>query len=204
MASDRHLVIMAKAPRLGRVKTRLAAGIGPVAAWAFYRLILAGTTRRLARDRRWSTWLCVAPDRAVADRIWWPANVAVIGQGTGDLGARMQRVFERLSPGPVVIIGADIPGIRPAHIAEAFHKLGRDDAVFGPAPDGGYWLIGLKRRPVVPQPFAGVRWSTEHALADTRANLESRRVGFIDTLDDVDDQAAYERWAGRRCGVFPV
>jgi len=204
MTPDRHLVIMAKAPRLGRVKTRLAAGIGAVAASAFYRLILARTVRRLARDRRWSTWLCVAPDRAVAERVWSPANVAIIGQGAGDLGARMQRVFDRLSPGPVVIVGADIPGIRPAHIADAFHKLGRDDAVFGPAPDGGYWLIGLRRRPVVPQPFAGVRWSTEHALADALANLKDRRIGFIEPLDDVDDQAAYQRWAGRRRGVFPV
>jgi len=196
MTLDRHLVIMAKAPRLGRVKTRLAAGIGPVAAWTFYRLILTGTVRRLAGDRRWSTWLAVAPDGAVAERAWWPANTAVIGQGTGDLGARMQRVFERLSPGPVVIIGADIPGITCGHIAEAFQKLGRYDAVFGPAPDGGYWLIGLKRRPVVTQPFAGVRWSTEHALEDTLANLKGRRIGFLDTLDDVDDQAAYERWTG--------
>jgi len=194
MTPDRHLVIMAKAPRLGRVKTRLAAGIGPVAAWAFYRLILVRTMRRLARDRRWQTWLAVAPDGAVAERAWWPANTAVIGQGLGDLGERMQRIFERLSPGPVVIIGADIPGIAPGHIAGAFNALGRDDAVFGPAPDGGYWLIGLRRRPMIPAPFAHVRWSTEHALEDTLANLKGRRIGFLDTLDDVDDQAAYERW----------
>jgi len=57
----------------------------------------------------------------------------------------MQRLFERLPPGPVIIIGSDIPAIRAGHIAEAFKLIGRGDAVFGNATDGGYWLVGLRR-----------------------------------------------------------
>jgi glycosyltransferase A (GT-A) superfamily protein (DUF2064 family) len=100
----------------------------------------------------------------------------------------MQRIFDRLPPGPALIVGTDVPGITPSHIAHAFHLLGRHDAVFGPAADGGYWLVGLKRRPRVLRIFAGVRWSSPHALADTLANLRGRwSVAFIATLNDVDD-----------------
>ena len=94
-----------------------------------------------------------------------------------------------------MIIGADIPDARPRHAAAAFRALGSNDAAFGPARDGGYWLVGLKRRPGIPDIFTGVRFSTRHALDDTRANLPcGRTVALIDTLDDIDDGADLERW----------
>ncbi len=114
----------------------------------------------------------------------------------------MARPLSVLPPGPVVIIGADVPGIRPRHIAAAFHSLGSHDVVFGPAPDGGYWLVGVKRRPRVPDLFAGVRWSSEHALADTLANCHGLKVGFVETLEDVDDGASYGRWAALKPGAL--
>jgi glycosyltransferase A (GT-A) superfamily protein (DUF2064 family) len=93
----------------------------------------------------------------------------------------------RVAPGPVAVIGTDLPGLGPRHLAEAFRLLGRHDAVLGPATDGGYWLIGLgNRRAVPPGLLAGVRWSTEHALADTLARLGHLNVGFAATLRDVD------------------
>jgi glycosyltransferase A (GT-A) superfamily protein (DUF2064 family) len=109
----------------------------------------------------------------------------------------MQRMLDHSAPGPVAIIGTDIPGITPAHIMQAFRLLGRADCVFGRAPDGGYWLVGARRRPHTPRPFANVRWSGEHALADTLANLAGRPVGFVATLGDVDDAAALAQ-----CGNF--
>ena len=81
----------------------------------------------------------------------------------------------------MVIIGSDIPNIERADIANAFHQLGRHDAVFGPAPDGGYWLVGQSRRRTVLQMFDNVRWSSEHALADTMANLEGGSVKAVAT-----------------------
>jgi glycosyltransferase A (GT-A) superfamily protein (DUF2064 family) len=110
----------------------------------------------------------------------------------------MQRIMDELPPGPVVIIGSDIPGISAEHIAAAFRLLGRHDAVFGPAEDGGYWLVGLRRRPKVPRAFADVRWSGPHALADTLRNLRAFSVGFVERLADVDDEADWRRW--RRSG----
>jgi len=190
---ERHLVIFAKAPRLGRVKSRLARDIGKVGAWAFYRRTLAALARRLSGDARWTLWLAVTPDRAVFDRRVWPAGTNLISQGDGGLGTRMARVMALMPPGPVVIVGSDIPDVGSGDAAAAFRALGRHDAVFGPAADGGYWLVGMKRRPRFRDPFTGVRWSTDHALADTLANLAGARVALLRELEDVDDGAAYRR-----------
>ncbi|WNK00619.1 TIGR04282 family arsenosugar biosynthesis glycosyltransferase [Thalassospiraceae bacterium LMO-JJ14] len=190
-----RLVIFAKAPRLGRVKTRLARDIGHVQAWRFYRVMLFSLARRMGRDPRFETLIACAPDTALFDNGVWPRGVARIAQGRGNLGERMQRVFDALPPGPVVIIGADIPEIRPADIADAFRALGRRDAVFGPAGDGGYWLVGLKRRPVTRQIFAGVRWSGPHALADTVSNLQNASYTALKTLNDVDNGKDFRRFS---------
>lgn len=112
-------------------------------------------------------------------------------QGGGDLGARMARAARTLPPGPVVIVGCDIPGLTAAHVAAAFRKLGANDAVFGPATDGGYWLVGLRRRPRFIDPFTHVRWSTCHALADTVSSLTGRSVAMVATLADIDDGVAF-------------
>ncbi len=185
---DRHLVVMLKEPRAGRVKTRLARGISPVAAAWWFRHQTARLVRRLDRPH-WRLWLAVAPDRALCSRAW-PAHLPRIAQGPGDLGARMARLFRALPPGPAIIVGGDIPGLGAAHVRRAFAALGRHDAVFGPARDGGYWLVGL-RRTAAPPPalFAGVRWSTGHALADSIATLPGARIALTDTLGDVDTAA---------------
>jgi rSAM/selenodomain-associated transferase 1 len=185
----KHVVIMAKSPVAGRVKRRLGREIGDVAAIRFYRSCLAHTALRLARDPRWRTLLAIDSDRDVGAR-FSPSRtgLACVKQGEGDLGRRMQRLFARLPPGPTIIVGSDIPAMRSAHIAEAFARLGGADAVFGRAPDAGYWLIGLKRTPKVLAPFARVRWSGPHALADTLANLKGMRVAFAATLTDVDTE----------------
>lgn len=183
----RHLVLMAKAPRLGSVKTRLAAEIGLVRAWAFHRRCLFATARKLD-DPRWQCWLSITPDASAAEPRLWPKGWTLLPQGRGDLGARMLRPMLMLPPGPAVIVGADIPAITAEHVAAAFEALGENDIVFGPASDGGYWLVGMKRTPRLLDPFQDVRWSSEHALADTIANLpDETRIGFLETLSDVDE-----------------
>ncbi len=190
-----RLIVMAKAPVAGRVKTRLGSQLGVAVAVRFARHSAAGLLQRVGADTRWSTAIAVAPDSAASSRLW-PCGVPLTLQGRGDLGARMQRIFVSAPPGPAVIIGADVPHIAPAHIAAAFRLLGRHDAVFGPAADGGYWLVGLKRRPHILRPFDGVRWSTTHALSDTLANLRGRSIGEVATLFDVDTAADLARCAG--------
>lgn len=187
---------------MGRVKTRLAADIGPLAALFFYRKTLFEVTRKLASDRRWQCGLAVTPERAVFDESPggpWPQANFRMGQGSGDLGQRMGRVMEILPPGPVLIIGGDVPDIQAHHIADAFAALGRNDAVFGPAKDGGYWLVGVKRRPVFSDIFQNVRFSTQHALADTIANLApGQRHALLETLTDIDDGKDYRHWKKNR------
>jgi rSAM/selenodomain-associated transferase 1 len=191
----RHLVIMARAPRLGTVKRRLAADIGAVAAWRFYRTEAGRLLSRLARDRRWSTWLAVTPDpRSPAATGLWPFAGPIVGQGGGDLGQRMGRLLRSLPRGPAVIIGTDSPTVEARHIAGAFAALGRAEWVVGPAVDGGYWLIGARRRPCIGVPFAGVRWSGPHARADTLRNMGRNKVVLLEEMDDIDDGADYHRW----------
>ncbi len=192
-------IVFARAPRLGTVKRRLARGIGPVAALRFHRAQLGALARRLGRDRRWRTVLAVTPDGTAARGARWPAGLPRAPQGPGDLGARMRRAMA--GHRRAVLVGSDVPGLGAAEVAAAFRALGRGGAgaaVFGPAEDGGYWLVGFgPRRP--PCAFAAVRWSTEHALADTLANCRGRPVALLPPLRDVDtaeDLAALRR--GRR------
>lgn len=186
--SDRHLIVMLKEPRAGRVKTRLGRDIGMTGAAWWFRHQTARLLRRLD-DPRWQLWLAVAPDRALTSRAW-PAHLPRLAQGPGDLGARMARALATPPPGPALVIGGDIPGITRPHIARAFCALGDHDAVFGPAPDGGYWLVGLKRSRAAPTGlFQGVRWSCVHTLADSMATLPDHRIALVDTLRDVDTAA---------------
>lgn len=187
------LIAMVKAPVMGRAKTRLARQIGAVEALRFYRATTAALLRRVGFDPRWRTVLAVDPPRAREAR-FWPATLARRPQIRGDLGARMLEQFAQASHGPVLLIGSDIPGIDADQIAAAFAVLRRADAVFGPAEDGGYWLVGLRAgfRPATL--FDKVRWSSPHALADTLANLEGRKVALAARLFDVDDVADWRRW----------
>ena len=192
---DRWVVVMAKEPRAGAVKTRLARDIGTCGALRFYRTTMHSLLRRLRSPGRWQTLIAVSPDRSLA-RAVWPRLFAKIRQGPGDLGARLQRVFATLPAGPVVIVGTDIPEITASHIARAFHLLGSHDAVFGPSGDGGYWLVGLRRTPRTQRIFEHVRWSSPHTLEDTLANLEGAAVALLEQLDDVDDGTSYRRLGG--------
>jgi len=197
-------MVMAKAPVAGRIKTRLAREIGTGLATRFARQATAALLGRLGRDPRWQTIIAVTPDAAIASPIW-PARMARKPQGRGDLGARMQHLFAVAAPGPLVIIGTDIPGIAAHEVAKAFRLLGSRDAVFGPAADGGYWLIGLRRRPRLLRPFSHVRWSTPEAFADTLGNLAGRSIACVARLIDVDTAEAYRACAhsfGRR--VLPL
>lgn len=186
---------MAKLPVMGRVKSRLGREVGQVVATSFYRHAMARVVWRLSRDPRWRTIVAVMPDTAIGAAAW-PGAVARMRQGQGDLGRRMQAIMDDLPPGPAVIVGTDIPAIEPRHVAEAFRALGRSDAVLGPAGDGGYWLIGFKRCPRIPRPFARVRWSSAHACADTMCGLAGWSTSLVTELRDIDDRAAYVAGCG--------
>ena len=119
-------------------------------------------------------------------------------QVRGDLGIRMDQAFRAHPRRCVALVGCDIPALTANEVASALHALRGADAVFGPATDGGYWLVAMgARRPA--KPFANVRWSSAHALSDTLANFAHRRIRFTKTLADVDEAA--DLISGARAGA---
>jgi len=190
---------MAKVPHIGRVKTRLALDIGAHKAWSFYRHNLNYLVNSLANNSGWKTWLSVSPDVSIVKNRIWPTKAQRIRQGLGNLGQRMDNIMQQMPIGPTIIIGSDIPEIHPSHITDAFRLLGHKDAVLGPAQDGGYWLVGQRRRPRTIPLFANVRWSSPHALADTLRNIPHlASTGYVAKLSDVDDGASYKIFIKRQ------
>ena len=111
----------------------------------------------------------------------------------------MRRALEACRPGQVVLVGADIPALDARHAAAAFRLLGSHNLVFGPAADGGFWLVGARHPRRLPPLFERVRWSGPDALADTLAGLPRRiKVGYAARLEDVDDGDAHSRLKPRR------
>jgi len=191
------VIVFARLPVRGCVKTRLAAGIGDAAALAFHRATLARTLRTVARGP-WRVELRVTPDAAARVRRPWhlPAGAALVAQGGGDLGARMGRAL-RCRRGPSLLVGCDVPEMACADLRACLALLGTHDAVFGPATDGGFWAVGLRRGALVSGAFAKARWSGPHALADCLGNLRHRSVARGPLLHDVDDKADYGAWRRR-------
>lgn len=193
MKAARSVVVMARPAVAGEVKTRLADACGERLALAVYRLLLRRTLRRVAGGP-WSTVVAVAPSAGERRRHRF-RGLATMAQSGRDLGERMHNAFAAMPPGPVVMVGTDIPGLRRQHIARAFRALERHDAVFGPAHDGGYWLVGLAPDLRDAGIFSAVRWSTRHALADTLENIPTTcATALIGTLGDVDTARDVERW----------
>ena len=198
------LLVFAKAPVPGRVKTRLAKTIGDEPASAAYRVLAERTLATAAAARRAGVvgeveiWLDPLSDpAAVADwRDRYGARVET--QAGEDLGARMRHALRTaLARGrPALLIGTDVPGYDVAYLARAAAALARCDAVVGPAEDGGYVLIGLGRDLDV---FGGVPWSTPGVLAATRARLAAAgaRHAELPPLWDVDGHDDYMRWRER-------
>ncbi|PHS40556.1 MAG: hypothetical protein COA91_03990 [Robiginitomaculum sp.] len=186
-----RLFIFAKAPRLGLVKTRLAADVGHVHAWRIYRAMTATILREM-QDPRWQTILYVTPDPYTNDSFGglWPERLPRLAQPGGDLTPRSARLFTH--KGPTIIIGTDTPAMKRRHIAAGFKALKRNDAVIGPATDGGFWLLGLNA-PARPGLFEGIRWSHQHTCKDMCAAIDGA-IAYLPSLTDVDDLAGHRTW----------
>ncbi|RKQ70991.1 hypothetical protein DES40_0298 [Litorimonas taeanensis] len=182
------LFVFAKAPVLGRAKTRLAADTGQVHAKRLYRMMVARVLRRV-QDPRWETVLAVTPPQAVGRVIDWE-GFPQVAQISGSLSPKLAACFSRR--GPTIVIGTDSPQIRSRDIAQAFKNMRSNDVVFGPALDGGFWLIGA-HGPLHPQVFDNVKWSSERTLSDVTRNINGA-VKRLHTLDDIDDITALKAY----------
>ena len=198
-----HLLIFAREPVLGKVKTRLAADIGVDAALAVYRELLALTAAAVAKAAVPATvWLAEAPAppaESTLPRPEWPGLSWRVQPPAGSLGERMANAFEAAfaaGAGRVVIIGTDCPSLSAELLHRAFDKLGAHDLVIGPADDGGYYLLGL--RELQPELFRNKDWSTATVLPDTLADAGrlGLRVVLLPTLSDVDSVRDLAAWRG--------
>jgi len=177
------LYIMAKAPIMGRAKTRLAADIGVVHAKRIYRQMMS-TVIRQTNDPRWDTVLMVTPPLMLGCIPEWK-GLEQVAQVPGTLSPKLAQIF--VHKGSTVVIGTDCPQVSALDIAAAFRALKSSSSVFGPASDGGFWLMGAKA-PLPSHVFEGIRWSSEHTLTDIQSKLGKTAV--MRTLTDVDDLAA--------------
>lgn len=190
------LAIFAKAPQPGYAKTRLIPALGAVAAARLQRelSVRAVMTARTAALGEVTLWC--APDvqhrffRALQRRF----DLACRAQSEGNLGQRMAHAFATHGQ-PLLMIGTDCPALAVAHLQQAAQALqSGSDAVFIPAEDGGYALVGL-RRPL-PELFIGIDWGTAQVMPQTRKRLRTAGLNWqeLGTLWDVDRPEDVARW----------
>ena len=199
----RRLIVFARLPQSGHVKTRLAATIGPDRALRVYRRLLAATLRLASRSaverREWrfdaAPGVLPASNAALLRRLANRGWIIAPQQGR-DLGERMsQAIASALNNGDsVVLIGADCPVFETGDIRAAFDALRSTDAVFAPAEDGGYVLVGLSR--ALPALFEAMPWGSDQVMTRSLERLESSGAGvaLLRRMWDVDVQADLERY----------
>lgn len=201
------LLVFVKEPRAGGVKSRLAAGIGAERAARVYKAIAEEEIRRTApRDGEFERLFLFSPPQSRARIEQWLPGETLLAQAEGDLGERMARAFgEAFDRGArrVAVIGTDVPSLSREDVVEALCSLDDQDLVIGPATDGGYYLLAMKR----PDPgvFQGVPWSTPQVLTATldRAGRLGRSVRVLRTLGDVDTVEDLAADWGRIAPILP-
>ncbi|HYC47478.1 MAG TPA: TIGR04282 family arsenosugar biosynthesis glycosyltransferase [Burkholderiales bacterium] len=197
--TDRRVLVFAKAPRPGAVKTRLVPVLGAEGAAALQARLLKHTLKTAARAALGP--LELHGDPADDDFLRYCARhfgAELVAQRGDDLGARMHRAFEQAltRASLVVLVGSDCPALTAKHLRLAAHALAEGhDAVFVPTEDGGYALIGLTRSD--PRLFRDMPWSSPDVMAETRRRVRELawRAVELETLWDVDRPADYERLA---------
>jgi rSAM/selenodomain-associated transferase 1 len=187
-----HLIIFTRYPEPGKTKTRLIPALGSIGAANLQQQMTEHTisqARELQKTAGISVEVRFAGGSSQLMQDWLGSNLVYQSQGEGDLGERMARslaeTFQKNAE-KVIIIGTDCPNLTSHLLTTAFEQLQTVDLVLGPAMDGGYYLIGL-RRPI-PELFANIDWGTSQVLQQTVAIVEKLQVShfYLPVLADVD------------------
>ena len=185
-SKEHLLLIFTRNPELGKVKSRLAADVGEQAALNIYKFLLEHThkvTRGLKVDKQ--VWYSNAIPK---EDLWDEGNFAKRTQmETDDLGARMQVAFEQgFQKGykHISIIGSDLYDISQTDLEEAFRMLENNDAVIGPATDGGFYYLGLSKP--IDKVFKNKKWGTDAVLKDCLNDLKKYKTAQLSAKNDVD------------------
>ena len=198
---DACIVIMARAPEYGRVKSRLAAGIGKKAALAAYRQMLEKTLRTVTDSKLAPAELHIDGDMAHphVQELMVDTGAKLVAQQGSDLGERMYLALDRalINHNCALIIGSDCPVMEGDYLENALKSLANGaDLVIGPSEDGGYVLIGGTKADK--RLFSKIRWGSGSVMQQTRAVIlnTGMRCAELDTLWDVDCPEDYKRWQG--------
>ncbi len=191
-----RLVLFAKVPELGRVKTRLAREVGEGAARDLAEAFLLDTLSTAASVDGVQVAVAYSP---TTGEDWFRTrapDALLVPQPETDFGSRMNAAMNAMfeaGASRCVMIGMDTPQLEPGRIESAFEALKEYDVCLGPSEDGGYYLIGL--RAPAPQLFEGIAWSTASVLAETlsRAAESGLSVHQLDSEFDIDEAADLER-----------
>jgi len=183
------LVLFCRAPVPGRCKTRLAADIGPEQAATIYGQMLLHTWNVVQQLD--VTPMVYVAEQEDADVVSAFLDVSVSVQSGHSLGERMYGAITaaRSTHDVVIILGSDVPDLDVSHVFTALEHITTSDVVLGPASDGGYWLLGLRRD--VPILFENMPWSTSDVLHETTRRCDNLGLSYVlvDTLVDVDTAA---------------
>lgn len=186
------LIVFTRYPEPGKAKTRLIPVLGKTGAANLHRLMAQKAIARalsLQNSRRLSVEIHHASGSQQQMQDWLGTNIIYQNQIDGDLGAKMTAAFQQSFNSGVdkaAIIGTDCPALKVEIMAQAFDKLSQHDLVLGPATDGGYYLIGLRRS--IPELFSGIKWGTSEVFASTQAIAQNigLNIGYLPTLADID------------------
>lgn len=191
------VIVFAKYPEPGRVKTRLIGQLTAAQAAEVHLCCLRVTLECVTAVREAEVVLAGSPgDAAFGELLGFnsgtgrQSGLRIWPQGEGDLGDRLRSAVDRAfgeGAGKVLVVGSDCPGMTPADVSRAFGELDRHDVVIGPALDGGYYLLGLRRR--LDGLFESIDWSSPRVMAQTlaRASVADATVALLPERRDVDD-----------------
>jgi rSAM/selenodomain-associated transferase 1 len=192
MIPRRALLIFAKVPRPGAVKTRLQSAVSPEQAAELHKACISDTLRLARGVARCGVLVCSAGSTAYFEKRR-NGKMRVFPQRGANLGERLENAFRkmfRMGFREVVVIGTDSPWMGTECLRNAFATLSRNDLVLGPTVDGGYFLLGLSK--FVPELFRGIPWSTENVCEQTlraaqRAELSTKLLAKEFDLDRPED-----------------
>jgi uncharacterized protein len=195
---QRTILLFVKNPEPGRVKTRLAAGVGNRFAAEIYRAFVEDVLAACL-EAGVPVTVMVSPREAVEEvRLWLGSAHRYEAQAGDDLGERMSDAFRRVFDagfGEAILVGSDIPDLRPEVLAEGFGALSVNHAVIAPAKDGGYYAVGFRSDGFQPAVFQGVEWSTDSVFTRTCNLMEQSRIQYhvlpmgedVDTYQDLQN-----------------
>ena len=182
------VALFARYPVPGQAKTRLIPALGAEGAARLHRLLVERTLATIrASGLSFAVHCTGAPLADFAQ--WLGADVQLVDQGEGDLGARLARVAA-----PAILLGADVPDLHASHLSAAAAAMAAGETVIGPAEDGGYYLLGFSQP--VPFLFSAMPWGTAGVLDETLARLRQRHIAprLLDMLADCDLPEDLARW----------